>query len=301
MTKELGEHTYFPIHKEIATNGSWFATVGIQLIRAFEIYLTRPDDMPSLVTYRKLVAHELATASHPTYFWRDYSGDNPKPTKQDRLDMVSYLKFMASHTGLLHSKEIQKIVDGPFETFTKFFNEDKNNKELPTRIELKQKIIKWKKKGYYIIGFQGSFDFPTEKHLLNATDAIILAQEQGLKFKIIFILDNDELIQRKASSGKIKPRFNLEKRRSVLEPFWQVAGTCTSSVTSEEDWWSYVLEYHELGLDHIMITTKKNPTLEDNILLLKRSIVVRGAKKKILWIQELSSLSSSTDLMKRIS
>lgn len=292
------EHKYLHPERDIYEYmDNWFISVGMALTNAFRYEFAGHVDMPDLRTHRQLLAYELAIASHPSYFWQEYSGDTPKPTENDRLDMISHIKFIASLHGLLHVQEIDQIINGPFESFLQFIYSSET--ELPTRFELKEKILKWKKDGYIIVGFQGSFDPPTETHLLNATDAILLAQEKGVKFKIIFILDGDELIQRKSSGDDLRPRFTEDDRRAALEPFWQVAGTCISNVTSEKDWRRYALEYHELGLDYILITSTEHPTFEDNLKLIERISVVRMAKMKVLWLEDFPLGISSTAIMKR--
>ncbi|AKM81659.1 MAG: hypothetical protein UT13_C0001G0701 [Candidatus Pacebacteria bacterium GW2011_GWF2_38_9] len=297
--EELREHKYFLPKEKIQNNDhNWFIENGAPLINAFRL-TSSIAKFPDLRMYRQLLAYELSTATHPDYFWNEYDGDSPKPTEEDRKTMVSYLKFVTSFTGVLHSKEIEQIENGNFYEFMKFFKKLESPKPLTSRDELKQKILMWREEEYKIIAFQGSFDPPTETHLINATEALLLAQEQKLKFKIIFILDNDELIQRKAKPEDERPRVGVEKRREILESFWQVAGTCVSNVKSADDWWGYVMEYQELGVDHVLITRKQNQKLDDILEIEKRNIVIRGAKKKVLWLEEIPNGLTSTMLMER--
>jgi hypothetical protein len=298
--EKLQQHDYFlPKEGTYHNDGGWFISNGARVVDAFKLTSLSIDGVPDLRMYRQLLAYELSIATHPAFFWYEYSGDSPEPTERDREAMAAHLKFIASFTGILHADEIRQIESGDFYEFMRVFPRPEIQDPLPTRDELKQKIIGWKEEGYTIVAFQGSFDPPTETHLTNATDAMLFSQEQGLKFKIIFILDGDDLIQRKAESGDARPRVSINERREMLESFWQVAGTCVSKVKSTEDWWGYVLEYHELGIDHVLFTEKHNPGLQDIFELHKRNAVVRGAKKKVIWLEEVPNGLTSTELMRR--
>lgn len=299
--EQLVEHKYLLPQAEIHRDEeNWLVTHGIPMVEAFQLAYGKQPDMPDLRVQRFLLAHELANACHKPFFYDEYGHMEPSPSEQDRLGMIEHLQFISSFTGLLNVEEINLITKSPWHVFL-HFKPPEDDDPLPSRKELQARIKKWKEAGCKIFGFQGSYDPPTEVHLANATDAHIIALENGVKAKIIFIIDGDELIQRKTTKHEPRPRYSIKRRRAVLEPFWVVAGTCISKVETNADIDGYIEEYIDLDLDGVVFTVDPESDQEDRKLLFSRKKAVRAAGLQIVWAGYIPGGITSTELMRGFS
>lgn len=276
-------------------DNSWFDLNGrfydpTEIIYKLAIHKRSSHDIPNLEATRAVAAHYLGIAHHANVFSRETRFDIPLPTEEDRLTYCDLIEFQSSITGLLNSKEIQSIRE------REWWNEDiasnptdllfQKPVDLHSFEEVSTRIENWKKEGWYVAAFTGSFDPPTLTHLQNATTAYLYSGVTGVPLKFVAGFDSDELL--KIRKGKERPRYNLDDRRQQFGRFWMIDETVVmrSEKTIIEE---YVRDYQQLGIDYVVMTV--NP---DELATKLPAVIEAGLE--IIPIPE-SPLPTATQLL----
>lgn len=272
MANEIPLLDYFSVLPSIKPNEGWLHTYGEPLLN--EIILQK-----DLRNSRLLIAEMLTEALNEKAFLQKYN------TRDRLLNMcrgiwITYLGYAAFLFGLLDKEEITQMLQNKGSVDIGQFQPQE--KPLLPFEKLQEKTAEWKKQGFQINCFIGSFDPPTVLHLA-------LMYEAGEK--LIVGIDNNQLIERK---GDDRPRFPLELRRQILENFpWLVAGTFVLRPSSISDSKGFSRDYKDLGVNNVFLMPD-----QENLSARLSQIKLAGAKPKF-FEQPIGNLTS-TAVIKRI-
>jgi hypothetical protein len=276
-------------------DNSWFDLHGrsfdpTEIIYKLAIHKVNPHDIPNLEATRAVAAHYLGIVHHPDVFFRETRFDKPHPTEDDRQIYCDFIEFQTSITGLLNLKEIQAIRERGWWNEEIASNPTEFLFQKPVDLRsfegVSARIEEWKKEGWYIALFSGSFDPPTLTHLQNATTAHLYSSITGVPLKFVAGFDSDELLKRR--KGKERPRYYLDDRRQQFGRFWMIDETVVMRPEKpiiEE----YVRDYKQLGIDYVVMST--NP---DELATKLPAVIEAGLE--IIPIPE-SPLPTATQLL----
>lgn len=252
----------------------WFLDYGVTSI---DFMFSIPDIRRS----RIVMASMLTEACNPDEFFTENGHMNPSPNETDRNLQIAWLEEFATHTGLLHSDEIEKIrnLNGKIPLEHYIFT------PKPTHtIETLSPITQiWKAQGDTIGLFHGSFDPPTITHLQCAMDASTRCDH------LIIGFDSDVLLS--ARKGPERPRYPLETRMAMFSNFWMIDASVTMSATTLQDE-PFIHDYQQIHVDYVFMTSG-----QEDITDRERKIVLGGAHPILLNVPD--TPTSATTVMER--